>query len=722
MAWHSSVDPALTGEDTGAISRAIRFYEEIIETEPEEITHYWYLGLAYLLGEREEEARATWLFVLGQLEETEIDARTAELVAVLEEEANRQAARSEFDRARLIRQQILEIYPDDPLNILRSIELALILQSFPIERIEEWQVSERLETSAIGSIPVSLSFSILEKILAYPDDRTIRLARALLSHLGDREMFIQKSIGAIVAYNYKQQKPNFAIKLIEICLEIAPTRLALWDIFYILSGAIKDYARSLEIAESFYQNSQSLPEKIYGQSLKINALQLRGDWLKIVDSIEEFKASLARIVQLKELQVEPFIRDSLLGITSSLPYYQDDPAENRARQNTLAGLFQTSVQTSYPVTRKAIEKAAGKKLKIAYIARTLRRHSVGWLSRWLFHYHDRENFEITLYLVNQPEDDITRDWFRPRVDRVYNFAPYPQKIAQQIIEDGIDILIDLDSITSNTTYIVMALKPAPIQVTWLGLDASGIPAIDYFIADPYVLPEEAREWYSEKIVRLPNCYLSIDGFEVGVPTLRREMLGIEEDAIVYLTVQSGLKRTPDTIRLQMQILRAVPSSHLFIKGTGHRDTIRTLFTEIATSEGIATERLRFLENDPTEEIHRANLNIADVVLDTYPYNGATTTLEVLWMGIPLVTRVGKQFAARNSYTFLINAGITEGIAWSDREYVDWGIQFGKDAELRRKVRDRLGKSRRFSPLWNARQFTREMEKTYRQMWRDYCQQ
>lgn len=104
------------------------------------------------------------------------------------------------------------------------------------------------------------------------------------------------------------------------------------------------------------------------------------------------------------------------------------------------------------------------------------------------------------------------------------------------------------------------------------------------------------------------------------------------------------------------------------------------------------------------------------MLDTFPYNGATTTLETLWMGIPLVTRMGEQFAARNSYTMLKNVGVEEGIAWTDEEYVEWGIRLGTDAVLRQQVREKLRQSRQTSPLWNAAQFTREMERAYEQMW------
>ncbi|NEO65129.1 MAG: hypothetical protein F6J98_33940, partial [Moorea sp. SIO4G2] len=188
---------------------------------------------------------------------------------------------------------------------------------------------------------------------------------------------------------------------------------------------------------------------------------------------------------------------------------------------------------------------------------------------------------------------------------------------------------------------------------------------------------------------------------------------------IYLSSQRGYKRNPDTTRLQMKIIKAVPNSYFLIKGKSDQDSIKRFFNQIAEEEGVECDRLRFLPEVPTEAVHRANLGIADVVLDTYPYNGATTTLETLWMGIPLVTRVGEQFVARNSYTMMMNAGITEGIAWTDDQYIEWGIRLGKDPALRQQISWKLRQSRQTAPLWNGKEFTREMEKAYLEMWRNY---
>ena len=129
-------------------------------------------------------------------------------------------------------------------------------------------------------------------------------------------------------------------------------------------------------------------------------------------------------------------------------------------------------------------------------------------------------------------------------------------------------------------------------------------------------------------------------------------------------------------------------------------------------EGVNDDRLRFLSAVPEEETHRAILGLADIVLDTYPYNGATTTLEALWMGIPIVTRVGEQFSARTSYSALMNLGITAGLAWNNEEYVDWGTRLGQDDLLRKRVSLTLQRQHHTAPLWKPQFFTKALETAY----------
>jgi predicted O-linked N-acetylglucosamine transferase (SPINDLY family) len=518
------------------------------------------------------------------------------------------------------------------------------------------------------------------------------------------------------------QLPFFASALAELCLKLDsehPEALRHLSCFYSKLG---NHQKAIETAKHFFSNCTSVAWQIQASYLILRALFTAGSWLEIESITQRHKSLILDLLQNPEEMVHPQIGSHILTANFFFPYIEDKPQENRPLQNKISNLFQKNIQAANSKVMQLPwnnSLAANRKLKIGYIAHTLKAHSVGWLSRWLFQHSNKEAFQTNLYLLYQRIEDY--QWFKGHVDCVHTFESETQAIVTQIKKDEIDILVDLDSLTLDTTSQVMALKPAPVQVTWLGWDASALPAIDYFIADPYVLPENAQDYYSETIWRLPHTYVAVDGFEVGVPTLRRENLNIPLDAIIYLSSQTGYKRHPDTVHLQMQILKQVPNSYFLIKGRADENTIRYFFTQIAEAEGVNPERLKFLPIDPSEFVHRANLSIADVVLDTYPYNGATTTLETLWMGVPIVTRVGQQFAARNSYTFMINVGVTEGIAWTDEEYVEWGVRLGKDPALRQQIAWKLRQSRQTSPLWNGKQFTQEMEKAYKQMWTKYIE-
>jgi predicted O-linked N-acetylglucosamine transferase (SPINDLY family) len=447
-----------------------------------------------------------------------------------------------------------------------------------------------------------------------------------------------------------------------------------------------------------------------------------GEWLKI----PEIAAQHRKILQQFVAEEQQVISDmTIVGAPFFLNYLYDEPRAMHYLRNAIGDICSKSVKSSNKILAKNEEYQSPPKnglLRIGYIASTLTRHSVGWLSRWTFHHHDTQNMQVFIYHVGQVDNDpFNQRFFRSKANTSYYLNGNAEEIAALIKQDEIDILIDLDSV-NTITYKVMCYKPAPVSATWLGWDASGCPEIDYFIADPYVLPTGAEEYYHSKIWRLPQTYVAIDGFEVEVPTKRRSDYQIPEDAIVYLCTQKSYKHHPDILRLQMQIIKQVPNSYLLVKLLANPESLMKIYQELANDVGISMDQLRFIQPDPDEMTHRANLQLADVVLDTFPYNGATTTLETLWMAVPLVTKVGESFVARNSYAFMQNVGVTEGIAHTDAEYVDWGVRLGLDLDLRQQVIGKLLQSRKTSPLWDAHSFTLELEKAYRQMWEIYQSQ
>jgi predicted O-linked N-acetylglucosamine transferase (SPINDLY family) len=719
----------------GEYSKAANLYEQGIFSEPENQSYYWYLGLILLLQGQETEAQMTWMLPMAEVQEEQLQTLSNELIEVLQAEANRREALGENSIAWVIRQHIREISPSDINNLLKIIQLAIKQQIFSGDEITELQIIEVIKSEQYLIISTEFLLQVLQNVLeAVPlHPASLELLKASLPHLTNIEDCFCLILATAMKIGHIFKQPKLAATFLELYLDLDANNLEILRHLAIFYQDYRNYSDGIKTAKLCYSLSQELPAKIFAIHLVLRGLMDAGGYSEEVYSTsQELNLLSQELIKIDPFNLNELTTIRLLSPSFAIPHIQDNPVNFRKTHNQIAQIFQTNLQNifreqvyKYTQRKSTISHAfinSTKPLKIGYISYAFRQHSVGWLARWLLQHHDREKFEIHGYFVNYNlVDDFLQDWYVENVSYAHKLGINTLEITEQIHQDEIDILVDLDSITLDITSEVMALKPAPIQVTWLGWDASGIPAIDYYIADPYVLPDTAQNYYSEKIWRLPQTYIAVDGFEVGVPTLRREQLDIPEDAVIYLSTQRGYKRNVETTRWQMKIIKEVANSYLLIKGFAEQESIKLFFEKIAEEEGVDINNLRFLPDVALESVHRANLGIADIVLDTYPYNGATTTLETLWMGIPLVTRVGEQFAARNSYTMMVNAGISEGIAWTDKEYMEWGIRLGKDAVLRQEIAWKLRQSRQTAPLWNAKQFTREMENAYRQMWQKYVE-
>jgi predicted O-linked N-acetylglucosamine transferase (SPINDLY family) len=703
------------------------FYEAAISADETIVSNYWYLGLSYLLAGREDDAHSAWFVPLSNATEIESKIYTDQLLEILEQQAIYQAQIPDLETAWLIRQHLRTLNPDRVENILQLIYLSSQLDRLNSEILIEWRVNELLEIVQIGSIDDELleqTIGALTKKIN--NDLGISIIKICLDIFSEdsRHIILNKIVTLAFRMFHQERRGTYAIKLVEICQPSLPNDLNLNQVLASLYSAADMHSKSIEIATHCYELASDKFEKIFGSYIVQRSHLTSGNWNSYETRINLHRKLQQEIINESQNNLPKIQRQNLIVSSFFSPYLEDNPTLNRPLQNKIAKIYQENLDPS-TLDSEFGELSLAKKtnaLRIGYLASTLKEHSVGWLSRWLIHYHDRQSFQIFNYCINQgPDNTFNHKWFRDKVDVSYYFNN-PAEIIAQIKADEIDILIDLDSITFDLSCMVMGHKPAPVQVTWLGLDASGIPAVDYFIVDPYVVPENAQDYYQEKLWKLPQTYLAVDGFEVGIPTLNRRDLDIPDDAVIYFSSQGGYKRHPDNIRCQVKIIKSVPNSYLLIKGKSDPEMIRDLFGKICEEEGVNLDRLRFLGGAPDEATHRANLAIADIVLDTFPYNGATTTLETLWMGIPMVTQVGQQFAARNSYTFMINAGIEEGIAWSQAEYVEWGVKLGLDRDLRDKIAGKLRSGRTTAPVWNAKQFTLDMEQAYRDMWAKYQEQ
>lgn len=724
----------------GNYYRVATMLSVVAAQHPEELTYRHYLGLAYLLQGRDELAQSTWRELLVSPQEM------SNLVSLLQLEAAQQEQQQAWRYSERIRKFLQEIAPGDINNLLRLVLLKLRLEELTEQDFAALELAEKLrtdQTNQADQTTVDLSLllvAVRELLTAYPEWVPIAaVINAALPFITDPQPWLailQPRIQELVGL----QLPGLACNYAEFCLVLDGENLALIRQSARLFAAKGFFEDAIPLAKKLAQTSNNLFDQMLSNvTLLHSSLRMGASWAQITQLMQKQLDMLNVLLAQTPEQHDPIQLLEIGVLANSLflqPYFGDRPTEHHALryrmgQFLIASFQESLAQTSallQPTDHKSSNKGQNlsiesRKLRIGYIGQYLRKHSVGWISRWLFAHHDHDQFEIYTYFNQHIKlQEFSERCFAKQSDVWRTVNGNVVDIAHTIQADEIDILVDVDSLTSNETYGVMALKPAPIQVTWLGWDAPGLSTVDYFIADPYVLPDDAQDYYAEKIWRLPQTYVAVQGFEVDFPTRRRADLDIPEDAIVYFSNQTALKRHPEFVRVQMQVLRKVPHSVFLIKNWGDLEAMQAFFGDIAETEGVSRDRLRFLSLAPTEPLYRANLmNLADVVLDSYPYSGATTTLETLWVGLPLVTRVGSQFAARNSYTMMVNAGITEGIAWSDEEYIDWAVRLGTSEELRQQVFTKLMRSRQTAPLWNAQQFTRDMETAYQQMWNIYCE-
>jgi len=688
----------------------------------------WYLGLAQLLVGNEEEARETWITGIAQFD-------SDELIQILRMEAESLWNIGDFQKSWLIRCYLHEIQPDDLDNLLLLVSSGVKAKFFNEWHFHEFQVIERLE-EYLGASEISLANIIdcFKTLITHPPILKVipKLAVHTLKYFPikeQREQLIEHLVKISHQLAYFYGLTDEAIDLLKNCLVYKPSDISLLHQIGFVYFKKNQYKEGRIYCEQALTISNSLLDKIGSIYYLLCCIASSGDnFIEVKNYVYLQKQLLEDILRNQDIFSPRDVTQLFISYFHS-PYVVDSFCDTKEVQNLISGVCDNSIKSFYRITydkltlKNRLNNSNQKPLKIGFLSNCLYRSSVGYLAQPLMKYISRLNYKINLYsFVKKLDPDPIYQWYLTNSDKYhYHGEGTYEELAQVINDDEINILIDLDGLTSVVPAMIFPLRPAPIQITWLGWDATGLPSCDYFIADPYVLPDNAQEYYTETIWRLPNTYIAVDGFQIGIPDLRRDDLGIPDSAVVYLSSQKGDKRNPDNLRQQMRIIKGVKGSFFILKGFCDQEAFKEFAIKIANEEGVSESQLIFLPPSPTEIGHRANLYIADIVLDTYPYNGATTTLEVLWMNIPIVTRVGEQFFARYTYTMLKNIGVEEGIAWNDAEYVEWGIRLGTDHELREQVARKIRQSKHWAPLWNAKQFARDMENAFEQMWQKYLE-
>jgi protein O-GlcNAc transferase len=362
------------------------------------------------------------------------------------------------------------------------------------------------------------------------------------------------------------------------------------------------------------------------------------------------------------------------------------------------------------------EVYAHEPIRVAYLSADFHEHAVANLTVGLFEQHDRSRFEVTGISFGPDRPSAMRQRITNAFDRFVDVSGQSdEEVALLIRSLEIDIAIDLTGHTQNARTGIFARRPAPIAVNYLGYAGTmGAPYIDYIVADPIVVPVEHDEFYSEKVVRLPDSFMVNDATRpIARQVPARSLLHLPEAGFVFCCFNLSYKINPAMFEIWMRLLNEIEGSVFWLKDSGATAT-HNLRVE-AERLGVAPERLIFAPFVPLAADHLAALGQADLFLDTLPYNGHATASDALWAGVPVITCLGSAFAGRVAASLLAAVGLPELITSSLEDYESLALKLARDPGLLAALKAKLSRNRNTYPLFDTKRFARNIEAAYAEM-------
>lgn len=374
----------------------------------------------------------------------------------------------------------------------------------------------------------------------------------------------------------------------------------------------------------------------------------------------------------------------------------------------------TSSAKGHPVYANAQRKPKSDRIRIGYLSSDFHDHATAHLSLRMYGLHNRSRFEVFAYSMGYPDNSPYRKKIEQECDKFVDVSKLDSdEIADLIALDQIDILVDLKGYTGGSRPAVMALRPAPIQVNYLGYPGTmGAGFIDYMIADSTVIPEDHEEDYAESIIRLPNSYQITDNFQaVDNEELSKSDLGLPDDKFIFCSFNVAAKIDRRTFSAWLKILAAVPDSVLWLLKLS--DEAEKRLSAVAEAVGISPKRLIFALPKP-KPMHLARLRHADLLLDTFTCNAHTTATDALWAGVPIVTLVGQTFASRVAASLANAAGLSALVTDTEEGYCQLAVDLARDKDKLSRFKDAL-KEKSKLPLFQTEQYVSNLEDAYLEM-------
>lgn len=491
-------------------------------------------------------------------------------------------------------------------------------------------------------------------------------------------------------------------------------------------GALKRWAQVIEHTD---------PPTAANIDLRLHAMNNSGRLLETLKRLPEAEALMRRSLELKAAQpdvIQHYVHvrqkqcewplyqafgevtlNQLLVGTSALAMMSvsDDPA-----LQLLAAMRFVAERVPKPaaVPLHTQRPPRSGRIKVGYLSGDLHHHAVGLLIPELLELHDRSRFEVHAFCWTPESGLPQRQRLLKAIDRHVRLAGVDDATAAKLIADaGIDVLVDLQALTSGARPAILGHRPAPVQVSYLGLPGtSALPGVDWILADRFVMPEDYLPYCTEKPIYLPHCYQVSDRRREVAPTLRRADHGLPDGAFVFCSHNNTFKFTEPMFALWMRVLQQVPGSVLWL--LADNATARKNMEAAAEAAGVARERLVFAPRvSPSEYL--ARFQLADLMLDTFPYNAGTTASDALWVGTPILTLAGRSYISRMAGSLLHAVGLPDLVTDSMAAYEKLAVELGRHPARIASYKRYLAEQGRRSPLFDIPQMVRDIEHEFERL-------
>ncbi|MES1989130.1 MAG: glycosyltransferase, partial [Pseudomonadota bacterium] len=416
-----------------------------------------------------------------------------------------------------------------------------------------------------------------------------------------------------------------------------------------------------------------------------------------------------------EAQISPF---AFLAMPTTTADEQKLCANNWVN-NRYAALIKQGETLSF----KNKSPSQNQKIRIGYLSADFRLHPLAFLISELIELHDREKFEIFAFSYGVNDKTNARARLEKAFDEFHDIRNLSEvDTARKINEHQIDILVDLTGFTQTSRSGIAALRPASINVNWLGFPSTmgvaseGKPLFDYILSDSFITPPDAASHYAEKLAVLPHSYQPNDRKRPIGKQPSRENCNLPEGAFVFCCFNQSFKITPEFFSIWMRLLDAIPNSVLWLLDSN--TWAKQNLINQAAKNNIAAERLIFAPRMSIAD-HLARHAHADLFLDTSPYNAHTTCSDALWMGLPVLTCVGDTFAARVAGSLLTASDMPKLITYSLQDYENKALYLANNPTELVAIKQKLLATKLTSDLFNTNQFAQSLEKVYESMWQQH---